>query len=437
MASNYYTWEHVKIIRENPHILGHLCGKTLLTPLHSEWMHYLLDAPEERVLMAHRGSYKTTCISEVGTIWYLMFHPNARVAIIRKSYTDAAAILRNIANMMMMPEVSELLTFVWGERWKFNIRREGMLDLSVKKTKTKEVSITALGVDSGITGQHYDFAISDDACDLKDRISEAEREKTKIVIQEFRSNIMDRDKFMIHIGTPWERHDMFSILPPAKKYPLGTTGLITPEQEANIRSKTTSILFAINYNLQFENEEDLPFKDPFIGKWHGSDLTMIRGQLDAAFSGEHTCALTIMGKNTANGRLNAVGFTYPGNVQSWLDVVAQKLAKYGCNKLYIEDNADKTYTSKVLATNKTIQDNHIWITDYHEVQKKEVKIATYLGEVWSSIEWSDETDSDFFEQCIDWRPGMEPDDCPDSAASLVREANFSISKSWQNNIWSW
>lgn len=434
--TGYYTWDHVKKIRQQPHLLGLLAGKDKLTKLHSDWMLQLLDATEEQVLQAHRGSFKTTSISEIGTIWYLMFHPNARIAIIRKSYTAAAAIVRNIANMMMMPEIKELLTFVWGDEWKFTVRREGLLDLSVKKTRTKEVSVTALGIDSGITGSHFDFAISDDACDLKDRISEAEREKTKLVIQEFRANIMDPGKFMVHIGTPWHKNDMFSILPPAKKYPVSMTGLLSEEEENNIKGKTTPVLYAINYKLEFENEDDMMFRDPYMGKWHHGELSLVRGHVDAAFDGDHYCALTILGKQK-NGKLNAVGFTYPGNIKEWLGIIAKRLAQYGCNKIYIELNADKGYSADILRIHPIVKENHIWVDDYQETMNKHVKIATYAGEVWKDIEWAAETDAEYLEQCVDYREKMEPDDAPDSLSSLVRQGGFSATKSWNSNIWNW
>lgn len=391
---------------------------------------------KEEVLQAHRGSFKTTAVSEIGSIWYLMFHPNARIAIIRKSYTDAAAIVRTISNIMMMPEIYDLLEFVWGERWKFTIKREGKLELSVKKKQTKEVSITALGIDSGITGQHYDFAISDDACDLKDRISEAEREKTKLVMQEFRANIMDRGCHMSHVGTIWHKQDLFSILPSARKYPIHTTGLISPEQEAEIKSTTTNILFSINYKLEFEPEEDMPFRDPYIGIWHRGELKNVRAHVDAAFGGGHFCALTIMGRQK-DEKLNAVGFLYPGSIKNWFDFIAKKMAYYNCNKLCMEDNADRGYSVDALKTNPIVKENHIWIDSYHEKMDKDIKIHTYLGEVWKNIEWAKETDDGFLEQCVDWREGTEPNDCPDSVSSLVREANFSITKSWNSNLWGW
>lgn len=430
-----YTWDDVRKIRKYPHLLGHLCGKTNLTPLHSKWMLYLLDSKVERVLMAHRGSYKTTCISEVGVIWYLMFHPDATIVVIRKSYTDAASIVRNIANMMMIPEVYDLLAFVWGQKWKFTVRREGKIELSVKKSHTKELSVEAMGVDSNITGQHFTFGISDDVVTLKDRISEAEREKTKFIIQEYRTNILNPGCHMVHIGTPWHKKDLFSILPPAVKFPYDATNLLSAEEINLKKTQTTPALFAINYKLEYEDDEQMPFSDPYIGKWHSDKVQMVRAQLDAAFDGEHYCALTIMGK-LPDKKYNAVGFVFAGNVRDWIPNVARILAKYNCNKLYIEDNADREYTALAMKKHPTIQQNHIWIESYHEKMNKDTKIATYLGEIWKDIEWAEETEDEYLEMCVDWRPGMEPDDPPDSASSLIREANFSYTRAY-NAIWTW
>ncbi len=431
-----YTWEHVKTIRKYPHVLGLLAGKDKLTPMHSTWMRYILDSPSERVLMAHRGSYKTTSVVEIGLIWYLMFHPDARIALIRKSFTQAAECIRNIANIMLQPEIKDLLEFVWGTSWKFTVRREGKLELSVKRTKTKEVSLTAKGLDSAITGDHYDFALADDCEDLQDRISDAAREKTIMVMNEFRANIMDRGRHMCFLGTPWHMRGLYSTLPPALKYPISKTNLISAEEEQKIRAKTTPTLFAINYLLEFENEEDLPFKDPFIGTWHDGLVSNIRAHVDAAYDGDHYCALTIMGR-LPDGKLNAVGFTYQGNIKDWLGDIAQKLVYYKCNKIYIEDNADRGYSADVLKLHPLIKEHHIWVLDYHEKMTKEVKISTFLGEVWKDIEWARETDNAYFEQCVDWRPKSLPDDAPDSCASLIREGGFSIIKSYQSNLWKW
>lgn len=436
MAKNPYTWDDIRLIRQYPHLLGHLAGKDLLTEMHSDWMLYLLDAPRERSLKAHRGSFKTTALSEIGIIWYLMFHPDARVVIVRKGYRAAADIVRNIGNIMVMPEIAKLLELAWGQPWTFTTRRDGRLDLSVKKSKTKETSVMAMGIDSGITGAHFDFGITDDVIDLNDRISESEREKTKFVLQEYRANIMDRGKFMVHIGTPWHKNDAWTILPPALEYPIARTSLITPEQEADIRTKTTPVLFAINYDLRFENEGDMLFRDPRIGTWQADKVTHVRAHVDAAFEGDHYCALTIMG-NLPGGKLNAVGWVFPGNIKDWFGEIAKKVVQYSCYSLCMEDNADKGFSVDILRRDPLIASSHVWLDTYHELMNKHVKISTYGPEVWHDIEWAAETDPRYLEQIIDYREKMEPDDAPDSMGSLIREGGFSKTKGISSALWRW
>jgi hypothetical protein len=165
--------------------LGNLAGKDKLTKLHSQWIHYIWGkdgATEVRALMGHRGSFKTTSITECGVIWYLMQNPNARIAIVRKTLTEASEILRNISNICMLDNVHDLLSFVWGEDWTFTTRKAGKIEFSVKKTKTKEGSLTAFGLDSSMTGSHFTDIIGDDCEALIDRISSAVREKTKMIM---------------------------------------------------------------------------------------------------------------------------------------------------------------------------------------------------------------------------------------------------------------
>lgn len=432
-----YSWGHIERIREQPHLIGHLAGKDKLTSMHSDWIRYIWDTNKDRALQGHRGSYKSTAIIECGVPWYLMWNPSDRVAIVRKTYTAASEVVRSISNLMEHPMVRPVFEKVWGTKWKFTTKRDGKLVLSVKTTSTPQGSIEALGLDSNITGKHYDRVILDDFIDLNDRISEAEREKTKLLVQEIRANIIDRGKPTSFIGTPWERRDAWTILPPALKYPIGRTGLISEAEEAKIRESTTPILFACNYELRFEAEDDLIFRNPRMGKWHYEEVTEVKAHVDAAFKGEHWNALTIMGK-LPDGRINAVGFAYHGNAKDWINFVTMKLLQYGVKQFYMEENADKGYTADVIKARPDVIQNGIWVDTYHEAMNKHVKIATYLYEAWPKIEWAHETDPNYMEMVCDYREKAEPDDAPDSAASLIREGAYSATRDFVNSpIWDW
>jgi hypothetical protein len=69
---------------------------------------------------------------------------------------------------------------------------------------------------------------------------------------------------------------------------------------------------------------------------------------------------------------------------------------------------------------------------------KHVKIGLYAGEIWKIIEWAAETDMNYLEMVTDYREDQEPDDAPDSLASIAREGGFSTTKDYLNSaIWDW
>jgi hypothetical protein len=429
-----YSDAEMRQILKYPHLLGHLAGKDKLTKMHSEWINYVWYPKEHRSLAAHRGSFKTTAITELGTIIALAKNPDARIAIVKKTYTNAAESVRNIANIMMMPDIYAFLEDFWG-KWKFITLKDGKFTLSVKNTKTKEGSCEALGMDSSFTGRHYDNIMIDDTIDLDDRLSEAEREHTNVVTNELYSNIIDPGKHIGATGTFWHPKDAWTIMPTPKIFTVSDTGLLSPEQIAEKRRFTTPVLWQINYELSFLSEADMLFMNPKLGLWHGDKVKDVTAHLDAAFDGNHYCALTIMGR-LPNKKFNAVGWVYPGNVKDWLPFIVKKMVEFKASTLHVETNPDRGYTADALRAFPDVQSNHIWIEDYDERTKKTEKIATYGYEVWKDTEWGESaTDKNYLEQMVDYLPDQEPDDAPDSFASLCRQANFSVTKAWESNVW--
>jgi hypothetical protein len=215
------------------------------------------------------------------------------------------------------------------------------------------------------------------------------------------------------------------------------TGLISPEEIEKIKATTNSVMYACNYDLEFRQGSDMPFQDPHMGEWHRDQLKNIKAHIDAAFKGDHFCALTIMGENPSTNKLNAIGFIYPGSMKDWIPTVIQKLEQYGAKELFSEENADKGYSADIIGLHTRMHDLGVWVSTYHESEKKHVKITDYLGEAWKNIEWAKETDPNYLEQIVDWMTDTEPDDAPDSCASLIREGGFSKRNALSDwNVWS-
>ena len=417
-----YSDKFLQIIAEEPHKLGWFIGRDKLTTLHSEWIRYCWDSDEPRALQAFRGSYKSTSVVLVGAIRWMLFHPNDRIGIIRKNFGAAAEYTNTIAAAMSLPEVKELFRYAHGVTPKITRQRDGRFQWNFKETITPEGNITPLGIDGSLTGYHFDKVLTDDIITIKDKLSRAERDRTKEMVHEIATNIIDPGKGSAWLGTPWHREDAWGEINKfcdIAKYPISKFNFLGKSESERKKQTTTPFLYAINYELEIGKDESLLFSDPLLSK--GWDFTVKEAvaQLDAAYDGDHFCALTIMAPLRGSGDdtvYQAVGFTFSGHVKDWYDKICELCTKYRVKWLYEETNADKGMSARDLTARK------LRVKSYSESQNKHLKISTNLYKFWKRILWAPESDDEYMLQVTDYKEGSEPDDAPDSASSLLREA---------------
>ncbi len=450
----------LKTILDNPHKLGHLVNKTKLTKLHSYWIKYCfyplsyfeqnnnledmlnffnslgktidllnnnqierqyltkeilynLLKEKKRSLQGHRGSYKSTAITIIGTIIRLLFMPDERIAIVRKDFTKASKILKTISSLMKTNEIKEIFKIAHGFYPIAIIDRENLITYNFKTTVTPEGNINAFGVHQDMTGSHYDFIICDDFITLEDKIYRNEREKTKLHIEEITNNILDPDKYIVYTGTPWKVDDAWIICPKPLVFDCYTTGLMTQDEINKKRKLTTNITFLANYELRHGSNKDSIFKDILFDKWQFTGTGI--GHIDKKFFGTDTNALTFVEKKKDN-RYCVVGFTFSDNIKDKIEFIYEQWKKYRIGVIYTEDNDDKGFTADLL------RKKGIPVITYHENMNKHVKIQTHLLEngFWDLIDFDNDTDPEYLSQILDYTQGAEPDDCPDSLACLGR-----------------
>jgi hypothetical protein len=352
----------------------------------------------------------------------MLFHPNDRILLMRKSFKAAAEVIKAISQAMQTIEIQHLFKQAQGKFPKSTVDREGNLTYSFKRTITPEGNITGMGIDQGVTGKHFDKILSDDIITLRDRISRAEREHTIEMIREIATNIIDPGKGSGWTGTPWHREDGWKEIRSfcrISRYPISQYNFIGQAALEQKKRTTTPYLFSANYELELGKDESLLFSEPVYSKGWDYSKTDVVAQLDAAFEGDHYCALTIASPLRPDGAdkvYQAVGYVYPGNVKDWIPKIVKLCKKYRVRYIHVETNPDKGYTADKLA------EYGLRVKTYAEGQNKHLKISTCLYEVWPRIEWSPETEDEYMIQITEYKEGVEPDDAPDSAASLFREA---------------
>ena len=429
-----FTWtpELLGRIRDYPHLIGHLVGKTKLSELHSDWIKMIWDSPagEHASLMSHRGAYKTTAITECGIIYYLLFHPSDRIALIRETYTEAAKTLDTIKKYMQAPAVQSLFAYAHQSAAPVAVRSpEGSVTYSFKKTITKENSIDAYGINQVPTGSHYDRILCDDIVTINSRLSRSQRERVKQGVLEIVTNIIDPGKSCFFVGTPWHYDDAWAmknddgelIIPEPWKFRPADTGILSPEELTKKRKTTTASLFAINYMLDTSvKDEGQIFDEPVYDPWdYTIRPTRVHAHMDAAWDGTCTNALTIMAERP-DGLIQAYGKVYPGTFHECKMDVARKCKERNVRNFHMEKNPDKGMAAGELRAIGGFPVVH----SYSESMNKDIKIIAYLQRCWQRIVWDTSTDPNYLNQINDYRPGQNPRDAPDSASSLLRQAFY-------------
>lgn len=399
------------LIYYEPYKIGHWVGFHDLTELHNEWLRSFLYAEEDQTLLAHRGSYKTTVLSLFLAI-HTVIDPNENVMFFRKTDDDVTEVMTQAQKILQSGVMQRIVLDLYDTELRFLKSNNSEIHTNLC-TSTKGVSqVIGLGIGTSITGKHADIVVTDDIVNLKDRISRAERERTKIQYMELQ-NICNRDGRFVNTGTPWRKEDAISIMPNVKRYDCYSTGLITREKLEQLRQSMSDSLFAANYELKHIADKDAMFKNPKFT----DEKELIYGGLshiDAAYDGADGTAFTILNR-LKDGRIIGFGKRWDKHVDDCLNDIGiyHKLLRAG--SISCEKNADKGYLAKEL------RGLGYHVNPYSESMNKFVKISTYLRSNWGNITWLEDTDPEYINEILDYNEFAEHDDSPDSAASLIRK----------------
>lgn len=399
------------LIYYEPYKIGHWVGFHDLTELHNEWLRSFLYAEEDQTLLAHRGSYKTTDLSLFLAI-HTVIDPNENVMFFRKTDDDVTEVMMQAQKILQSGVMQRIVLDLYDTELRFLKSNNSEIHTNLC-TSTKGVSqVIGLGIGTSITGKHADIVVTDDIVNLKDRISRAERERTKIQYMELQ-NICNRGGRFINTGTPWHKEDAISIMPNVKRYDCYSTGLITREKLEQLRQSMSDSLFAANYELKHIADKDAMFKNPKFT----DEKELIYGGLshiDAAYDGADGTAFTILNR-LKDGRIIGFGKRWDKHVDDCLNEIGvyHKLLRAG--SISCEKNADKGYLAKEL------RGLGYHVNPYSESMNKFLKISTYLRSNWGNITWLEDTDPEYINEILDYNEFAEHDDSPDSAASLIRK----------------
>lgn len=391
--------------------IAHWCGFDDMGELQNKWLRWFLYEDEDLTLLAHRGSYKTTTLSLFLAI-IIILKPNVTVIFFRKTDSDVVEILKQVLNILQSSVLALFVRVLYGCELIITVSNSNEISTNLS-TSTKGTSqLSAYGIKTSITGKHADIVVTDDIVNITDRISHAERQRTKLAYMEL-ENIKNRGGRFINTGTPWHKDDAISSMPNVKRFDCYQTGMISKEQLQHLKSKMTSSLFAANYELRHIADEDAIFTNPnYI-----DDFKLLYNgncHIDASYGGSDSTAFTCF-KKLDDGRIIGFGKLWNKHVDDCIDEIKSYYNHFRLGTCYVEDNGDKGYLKNHLV------EQGIHAQKYHESMNKFIKIVTYLKKEWSNVYWLDTSDSDYMNQILDYSEHAQHDDAPDSAASLIRK----------------
>lgn len=399
------------LVKNIPYEIGHMAGFKDLTELHNEWLRSFLLSKNDQTLLAHRGAYKTTDLSLFLAI-HTVVCPNENVLFFRKTDTDVVEVVKQ-TQKILKADIMQIISYALYGCYIYLLKETGTEIHTNLCTSAKGVSqVVGLGIGGSITGKHADIVVTDDIVNLKDRISRAERERTRIQYMELQ-NICNRGGRFINTGTPWHREDAISIMPNVKCYDCYTTGLIVREKLEQLRRSMSDSLFAANYELKHIADKDVMFREPKFTK----EEELIYGgmaHIDAAYDGGDGTAYTVMNR-LKDGRVIGFGKRWSKHVDDCLAEIGVYHKRFRAGSISCEKNADKGYLAKELRR------LGYHVSPYSESMNKFVKISTYLRSSWNQILWLEETDPEYINEILDYSEFADHDDSPDSAASLLRK----------------
>lgn len=402
----------VRSIKEAPVKYARALGFDLLTDVHNDWLRTMLLCPDDYTLLGHRGSYKTTCLS-VALAFGAVLKPHKSTFFIRKTDDDVTEIVAQ-AQKILDSDLMHYVTYeIYGIDLELTTRSAYKIDTNLARSNRGQVQIQGMGLNGSITGKHADYIYTDDIVNVKDRISRAEREQTKRQYMELQ-NIRNRGGRIFNTGTPWHKDDCIStLMPNVHRFSVYDTGLISDDQQQQLRASMSPSLYAANYELRHIASDDALFGPPQFYGGPAADIHNGRAHIDAAYGGSDYTALTILKRRPGGGYIG-YGKLWRGHVDGHLDEIQALHKLYRAGTIACEKNGDKGYLARDLRARS------LPVAEYTEYENKYIKIATHLKREWPRIEWIKDTDPDYLSQILDYTETAEHDDAPDSAASLIR-----------------
>ncbi len=175
---------------------------------HREVVDFLLAEGPYKLLLVPRDSFKSTIAGVSYPMWLLAQNPNLRILIDSRTVERSKELLFHMKEHM---EKNERFVELFGN-WKYipGWREESFVH-PFRKRKSREPSIKVAGIDSPVTGGHYDIIVADDLMDESNSQTEVQCNRAILHYRTLFPILAPHGQLII-IGTIWSNMDIYNYI---------------------------------------------------------------------------------------------------------------------------------------------------------------------------------------------------------------------------------
>lgn len=165
------------------------------------------------MILMPRGTFKSSVVTIGFSLQTLLNDPDARILIDSETFSKSKAFLMEIkghleSNDKFREVYKTLFNCYPDDNAKSDTWSDSQLNISARKRRRKEATLSCSGVDVTKTGMHYDLIIGDDWMSENNITTKEQIDKVKTHYK-LALSLLDPGKPLIIIGTRWDFKDIY------------------------------------------------------------------------------------------------------------------------------------------------------------------------------------------------------------------------------------
>lgn len=348
------TPEKLKEIAERGRSDYYYCAKHILgydrmtdDPHQALCDHIVEPGKRKKLTLMPRNSFKSSVVTEAGTVFFLLNDPNERILIASETQKNAIKYVKAIKGHFEDNRKFKALYGNWVPQ--SNTWRDDELIVSRRNRVFKEGSVTAGSMEKGVmTGMHYTKIILDDVVSRNNTNSPEQIEKT-IEFYKLLNSILDPEGTIYINGTRWHYLDLY--------------GWIQSEENAE-RDR-----FHI-FTRKADDGEGTTIGTPLMPKVLSQEF--LKEQMD-------TQGLTIYSHQYRNEAITAEEQTFRPEWVEWYEISPDNLYYFITIDPAISQTTDADYTGVIV--NGVDYINHYWIQEAFQKRMQPSEIVQMIFEM--------------------------------------------------------